>query len=378
MARVDLGDLPVIDGHAHPLARDPWSIGPETFLDLFTEGRPGTMRSHVPHTGYYRRALEALARQLDVEPALDRVLERRRAVGPAAAARALAVQRIEAVLIDTGYPPGAMPIAEMPSLLGCAIHEVVRVETCAERLLARALGWEAFLDAFRRALTAAAGGAVALKSIVAYRSGLAIRAWPAEDARAAYRRVLARAGAGGPPRLTEKPLLDTLFLATLEVALETSRPLQVHAGFGDPDIDLPQANPLLLRPLLEDERWRGVSIVVLHMAYPYVREAAFMAAVWPGVHLDLSLALPFLGAGAVTPLVEALSLAPASKLLYGSDVQGIPELFALSAEWGRAALGEALDWLVAREQISRADARATARMVLADNARALYRLSPAT
>jgi predicted TIM-barrel fold metal-dependent hydrolase len=53
------------------------------------------------------------------------------------------------------------------------------------------------------------------------------------------------------------------------------------------------------------------------MAYPYFREAAFLAAVWPQVHLDLSLALPLLGAGAVAPLIEILALAPASKLLYG-------------------------------------------------------------
>jgi predicted TIM-barrel fold metal-dependent hydrolase len=66
------------------------------------------------------------------------------------------------------------------------------------------------------------------------------------------------------------------------------------------------------------------------MAYPYFREATFLAAVWPQVHLDLSLALPLLGAGAVAPLIEILALAPASKLLYGSDVQALPELFALA------------------------------------------------
>ncbi len=162
---------------------------------------------------------------------------------------------------------------------------------------------------------------------------------------------------------------------TLEICQETGRPLQLHTGFGDPDIDLLQANPLLLRPLLEDPRWARIPIIALHMAYPYFREAAFMAAVWPQLHVDLSLALPFLGAGAVVPLVEMLSLAPSSKLLYGSDLAGLPELFALSADWSRATLAEALGWLVERADFTAEDARRVGRQVLADNATALYGLS---
>ena len=79
-----------------------------------------------------------------------------------------------------------------------------------------------------------------------------------------------------------------------------------------------------------------------------------MAAVWPQVYVDLSLALPFLGSATAVPLVEMLALAPASKLMYGSDVSALPELFALSADWGRAALGEALAWLMERGDLARA------------------------
>jgi len=186
---------------------------------------------------------------------------------------------------------------------------------------------------------------------------------------------VARVHAGGSTRLTEKPLLDTLVETTLDVCRETGHPLQLHTGFGDPDVDLLQANPLLLRPVLEDPRWARVPIVVLHMAYPYFREAAFMAAVWPQLHVDLSLALPFLGAGGVSPLIDMLSLAPSSKLLYGSDLGGLPELFALSADWARANLGEALSWLVERGDIDLEDARRVGRQILTDNATALYRLS---
>jgi hypothetical protein len=371
---VDLSDLPVVDGHCHPLLPDPWALAPGRFLDLFTEGRPGAMAAHVPHTGYLRRALQDLARRLGTEATVDAVLERRRGLGPGPARRMLDESRVAALLVDTGYPAGAMSLDAMRAILPCAVHEVFRIESGAEALLRQGLPYEGFLDAYRETLGAAARGAVAFKSVVAYRSGLAVRAWPREAAARAYGEAAARVERGGPARLTEKPLLDTLVALALEACRETGRPLQLHAGFGDPDIDLLEANPLLLRPLLEDPRWAGVPVVVLHMAYPYVREAAWMASAWPQLHVDLSLALPFLGPGAVPPLLELLSLAPASKLLYGSDMGGLPELYALTADWGRAALGEALGWLIERGGLTAREGRQAGRQILSDNARELYPL----
>ena len=375
MARpVDLSWIPVVDGHCHPLLRDPINVAAGTLLDFFTEGRPGTMRAHVPQTGYAQRALRALARRYGVETTVDAVLDARRRAGFAAGRQHLADARVAALLVDTGYPPDAMPLDEMRKVLGCQIHEVVRIEACAERLIAQGLSYPGFVDAFRRALSDASPRCVGFKSIIAYRSGLDVRVWTDDEAAASYARALATVRGGGRARLTEKPLLDRLFEITLEIASQTGRPLQIHAGFGDPDIDLLQANPLLLRSVLEDPRWATTRLVLLHMAYPYAREAAFVTAVWPQVYLDLSLALPFLGPGALFPLLEILSLAPHSKLTYGSDVSGLPELFALSAEWARATLGEALGWLVERDGLDERAATAAGRAILSDNARALYGL----
>jgi predicted TIM-barrel fold metal-dependent hydrolase len=373
---LELADLAVVDGHCHPLLPDPWAVSPPALLDRFSEGRPGAMAAHVPHTGYYRRAVRALAALYQVEPTPEAILARRRTLGPEVARRLLVERRVAALLVDTGYPPQAMALAEMRGLLPCPIHEVFRIERCAETLLARALPYPEFLEALRLELRAAAERCVGLKTIIAYRSGLAVRTWGPGEIDAAYRRALGVGRAGGGWRLTEKPLLDSLFAEALAVAGATGRPLQVHTGFGDPDIDLLQANPLLLRPILEDPAHAGIRLVLLHMAYPYCREAAFMAAVWPQVFVDLSQMPPFLGAGSIPPLLEILALAPASKLLYGSDVGGLPELFGLAADWTRAALGEALGWLVERGELTADEARATGRRILSENAVALYGLPP--
>jgi predicted TIM-barrel fold metal-dependent hydrolase len=371
---VDLAGLAVVDGHCHPLFADPWTVSPGTFRDIFSEGRPGAMAAHLPQTGYYRRALRALALRVGAAPTVEGVLARRQALGPTAAVRAVADAGVSALLVDTGYPPDAMPLAEMRRLVPCPIHEVFRIETCAQALLPRALEVDRFFEVFRAELQAAAGRCVAFKTIVAYRSGLAIRAWTPDEVAASYRQVVERVRAGGSPRLTEKPLLDTLVGETLAVARATGRPIQVHSGFGDPDIDLLQANPLLLRPVLEDPRWASVPLVLLHQSYPYAREAAYLAAIWPQVHVDLSLAPAFLGPGTIPSLIEMLSLAPWSKLLYGSDVGGLPELFGLVADWTRPWLGEALGWLVEHGELDAEEARAAGRAILAENAIALYGL----
>ncbi len=372
---MDVDDQPVIDGHCHPLLADPWAVEADRLLDLLTEGRPGTMRAHVPHTGYFRRVIGELARRHGVAPTVDAVLAARRAAGADGARAMLASARVEALLVDTGYPPTAMSLDAMRAMLPCAIHEVFRIESCAERLVARGWAFEKFRRAFEDEVAAAGDRCVAFKTIVAYRSGLAVAPWPMDAVHAAYETAMTRASAGSM-RLVEKPLLDTLVLTTLGIARRLRRPVQVHTGFGDPDIDLPTANPSLLRPVLENPEHADVTVVLLHMAYPYVREAAFMTAAWPQVYLDLSLALPFLGAGAVAPLTEILSLAPASKLLYGSDLSALPELFALGAVWARRALGDALDGLVSSGDLDTRAAHDVAAMILAENARRLYRLPP--
>jgi uncharacterized protein len=369
---VDLSQVSVVDGHCHPLLPNPWTASAAEFLEIVSEGRPGTMTQHIPHTGFFRRALHDLARRLDTVSTLETVLERRQALGPGAARLALEQSRVAVLLVDTGYPPTAMSLAEMGRLLPCGVHQIFRIETCAQDLLRKGLSYDGFIEAFRGELRAAAQRSVALKSIIAYRSGLAVREWAPEASALAYREAMIRVESGGSPRLSEKPLLDTLLAIALETCRDTGRPLQLHAGFGDPDIDLVGANPLLLRPILENPRWREVRLVLLHLAYPYFREAAFMASVWPQVYVDLSLALPLLGPGAVPPLVEVVSLAPASKLLYGSDVRGLPEFYALAADWARAVLGEALAWLIERTGLTGPEARAIGTQVLADNAVALY------
>ncbi|MDD9995677.1 MAG: amidohydrolase, partial [Dehalococcoidia bacterium] len=68
---------------------------------------------------------------------------------------------------------------------------------------------------------------------------------------------------------------------------------------------------------------------------------------------------------------DALSIAPSTKVLYGSDAPGLPDFFWLAGVVHRRALGRVLDgWLA--DGLSTVQAESVARNVSYRNAAALY------
>ena len=341
---------PAVDHHAHGILRSP-PANLDEFRGLFSESPDPRQWPHVATAVTYRRAVRVLAEHLGCEPTEAAVYERRLASDPSAyAAALLRATNTELLLVDEGFPSpdiGTTP-SELADLAGCEARAVMRIESVAERL-----GAPPGLDHLREAIAGARGrGYVALKTIAAYRGGLDLEA------------LAAPAPVSG--RLEGAPVRQVL-LAALEANEATGDPLpvQVHTGFGDSDLRLPRARPGLLGPLIE--RFRTTTFVLLH-CYPFVREAGWLAHVYGNVYFDISLTIPHVARPAAA-LYEALELAPASKLLYASDASRTPELYLLAARWWREALGEVLPSLLPED-----DAVAAARMILRENARAVYRL----
>jgi hypothetical protein len=352
-------------------------VGEREFLGLYTESRDEEqVLCHVPQTAFFRRSLRDLAGCLGCRPDVGSILEHRaRLSRQAYLERLIQEARLRALLVDFGYPPGAADLETMRRLLSVRVEPIFRLETCIEGLLTAHHSFDALIQAYLDAVDRAArGGAVALKSIIAYRSGLEIRE-PAPDAAArAFEDARREAAGAGRYRLTAQPLLDYLIALALERAARLGLPFQIHTGIGDADIDLRQANPLHLRPVLEGERFRGARIVLLHAGYPYVREAAYLTSLYSGVYLDLSLALPLAQTDMSCILRQALALAPWSKLLYGSDLGALPEAYWLGATQGKRAVAKALEGMVEEETLSEAEAGEAARAILHGTAEALYRL----
>ena len=302
---------------------------------------------------------------------IDDYLARRAELGAEeVTGRLLAEAGLSHVLVDTGLDsPALAPPAEVARSAGAEYREVVRLERVAERLAdGGGVSAEGFAAAYVAALRDATVGAVAVKSVVAYRQGLNLDpARPAPgEVRAAARRWLARRGAA---RLDE-PVLGRF---VLWCGIDRGLPVQIHTGFGDRDLRLAAADPALLQPFLAAAEPSGVPIVLLH-CYPYHRQAGWVAQVFPNVYVDVGLTVAQVGARADAVVGEFCELAPFGKLLFSTDGYGLPELYLVGAAQFRHSFGRLLDHWVTDGAMPGDDAVRVAGMVGAGNARRLYGL----
>jgi predicted TIM-barrel fold metal-dependent hydrolase len=369
---MNVWDIPAIDQHAHPLLKpDAWASMP--YAAFFTESRdPTIIGHHARHTLFFRRSLRDIAALLSCDATEEAVIARRRELGiDALAAHCLEASHLSAVFLDDGFlPDSIMPVQWHGQF--ALVRRILRLEHIAEKLLATQATFEALLENFRRPIDPPAPEVAALKSIAAYRSGLGISPVALEEAQASFNALKQPSAAGGL-RLRAKPLIDFLVAESMRLAARHRLPVQFHTGFGDPDLDLRNSNPLHLRWLLEAPDGRKAPVVLLHAGYPFVREAAYLAAVYPQVYVDIGLTIPFASvAGMRAVLRELLELAPTTKLLYSSDAHLTPELFYLGAKWGRKALAQVLEGAVHDGDLTASQADSAAERILRSNALQLY------
>lgn len=365
-------DIPLFDHHAHSLRRVQPDT-PEAFRAHFTESDASEIVArHVGWSVFYRRALADLAGFFGCAASEEAILAARRSRPFDNLTREMFGDAgIGALLIDPGFRTAEhYDLTALRRLLPCPAGELLRLEVVAEQLIPAADGWPDLRERFAAEVRAAIPRLRGLKTIIAYRTGLDLREWDAASLAASFRETR-EASLRGRTRLASKPLLDTLLRAALEIAAEHRLPVQVHTGFGDRDLDLRLANPLWLRPVFEDPRFHPVMFVLLH-SYPYIREAAWLTHVYPHVAMDLSLTVPFAAHAASDAIVEALGLAPASKVLLATDAFSIPDLFWLAGRHAREALGAALATIESRGFARGDDRHEIAGRLLWENAVAIY------
>ncbi len=369
---------PLTDHHCHGVLREGGDLEA-----LLTEGDGGAAAGGSAFDSLaglaFRRWCPPLLGLPAHAPLAEYQARRRTFSGTEVNRRFLAAAGLGALCVDTGYAPQALlSPAETAAFAGAGAFEVVRLEQVAETLARTGTGPRDFPDAYRAALAArVAGGAgagvpvVAVKSIAAYRVGLALDARRPRDGEvaAAAGRWLRAPGRESPPRLAD----ETLHRFFIWCGAELGLPIQFHVGYGDRDIDLHRCNPLLLTDLLRALEPAGVPVMLLHN-YPYHREAGYLAQVFPHVYADLGLATHNVGSRAPGVLAEALEMVPLRKFLFSSDAFGLPELYYLGALLFRRALSRFLRARLDAGDMSSDDAERITRLIGAENARRAYRL----
>jgi predicted TIM-barrel fold metal-dependent hydrolase len=370
-----IAEIRLVDHHCHAPQRLHQQVTPQHLRQPFTESTASEVVEHdVPHSIAFRAMLRWLARLLGTDPTEPAVLAARARYELRSYHRLLADDaRIAACYDDHLYDEErCYAPAEWAALIGRPVRPIVRIETVAERLVPHAHSWDDLRQRFCQELAiAAARGAVGFKSIAAYRSGLQIERVDAASADQAFLETVAEIDAGTFRRLEHKTLVDALLWQALEVAAELGLPLQFHVGLGDDDVFLPISDPTLLRPLFQEARYRHVPLVLLH-CYPFVRQAAYLASIYPNAYVDLGLTLPLAAAEAAGLVREALGLAPANKILASTDGHSLPEFQWFAARLWRAALTHVLGNLVDEALLTDREALEIAAMILHANAERIY------
>lgn len=371
----------LVDHHCHGVVvADLDRAGIEALMsEAHRPAIPGVTQFDKPLGLVLRRyCAPALGLEPLAEPAA--YVARRAALGGEEASRRLMrAAGVSELLIDTGHRGDAiLDVPAMAALTGCPAREVVRIEAVMEAAARQAGSGADLLDRFGADLAARAGGAVALKSIVAYRTTFDIdqtRPTLAEAAAAGDGWLRAIDG-GGWQRLEDPTLIRHALFEALDTCAEHGFPLQLHVGVGDRDVDMPRCDPTIFVPFVLAAEARDVPITLLH-CFPFVREAAWMAEVFSNLYFDVGFTLNFTGPLARRAMEDALEMGPFFKQLYSSDAFGLAELHHLGAVQFRRVLSEVLtDW-VGDGHCTHRDADRIAAMIAHGNAERIYRIGGA-
>jgi hypothetical protein len=372
---MNLSHIPIYDHHAHGLFYEKlWRSQP--LEPCFTEAYdPVILERFVRDNLYFRRSMHDLAQYYGCEPRAEAVMAARKTQNYVELSRRMFREaNITHCLIDDGiWADALMSIDDSKTLLPeVKIGRVLRLEAELAKLVEAHDSASSLFQAFEKQLRTEAPNLIGFKSIVAYRTGLGIARHSSTEVEKAYSEMRRSMTKGTPPRIASKPLLDAMLWMALKVAAETSKPVQFHTGYGDPDLDLRLANPLHLRTVLEAPKLKGLKIIMLH-CYPFMREAGYLASVYSGAFLDVGLTIPYASVhGMRTALHEALHLSPISKVLFSSDAQRTPEMFWIAARWGRKLLGEVLEASLHEGELDANEAEWAAERILFGNSAELY------
>lgn len=335
------------------------------------------MRDHVPHSLHYLDLITRLGTLLGVRGE-KRMIDMRSEIDQQLYINMLFDDvSIGALIIDDGFRSDEMLNArKFGEFCRRPVFRCCRIEHVLEESIASSHSFEELSNTFPKLLMAhGSAKTVGLKSIVAYRGGMRIDNVSRDAARHDFDRVKGTISDNktGKPRIERGPLYHYFLLEAFEVAAAFDLPVQLHTGIGDQDADLLETNPLLWKPVLEADRFSKVNFAFLH-CYPFEREAAFLCSIYHNAYMDLSLSATLVSPRFHKVIAEALSLAPTTKIMLGTDGHSVPESHWYGALSLKLALERALTGMIKIGFLDEEQSVAVAVRLLHGNARRLYEL----
>jgi hypothetical protein len=394
----EIGRIPAIDNHAHPVRYVAAGQPPDRYFDALPvdnmepQSDPVNLRPGAPAIAEAARALYGGSDKA----AKQRAIDQRRDAYPAWVLDQAGIETMLANRVEMGsgiQPPRFRWVPYADALLfplstaTLAARNSDRKSFFAlENVLLQRYLEEANVSAppatlsdyLARIVTPTLerhrqGGAVAEKFEAAYLRSLAFD----RVERAAADRIYSRGGTLSEAEY--KPLQDFLFRYIAAECGRLGMAVHLHtmAGAGG-YFDVAGANPLNLESVLDDPELRKTNFVMVHGGWPFTREITALLTK-PNAYLDFSAQSLSLSPATLAGIIrEWLEYVP-EKVLFGtdaypySDEMGWEESLVATSHAGRKALAIALTGMMRDNEITRARASELARMVMRENAKKLYR-----
>jgi len=323
----------VIDSHCHPIAEAGGSLD----LSSIHVQLPANdwERSERTRTSPSRLSQELMAVRLarHLGCAVEEVGSARQEASrdwPAYVRNLFSAAGLTGLVLDPGWDLAATTAAadKFSAMIGLPVRPILRLEPIIDRLIADGAGAkEIQLQVDEAMASAPASGYFGFKTIIAYRTGLSVD--PAATLQQADESL--RSGQDLPVRRRGKALRDMLLRRALGIAGELGLPFQIHTGYGDSDIRLLEANPILLEELLRTPEGRAGTILLIHGSYPWHDELAYLTVAKTNVYAELSQFNIFSPATIADRMERILEFAPTAKVLCGTDGHGAPETYWFGA-----------------------------------------------
>lgn len=367
----------LVDHHCHGVM--PGTLERSQLEAIISEGHqpvPGCTNFDKP-VGLILRRYCAPVLGLEPHASPEEYMARRTELGgEEATRRLLRATGLTGVLIDTGHrADDILDVPQMAEYSGAYAREVVRIEAVMETAAKTAGSGEELLSTFETMLEARSADAIALKSIVAYRTTFDIEqsAPPRSEAAAAGDAWLKSNEQNGWRRLEDASLIRHALYVALDICAQRRFPLQLHVGVGDRDVNMPKCDPTVFIPFVLQAEAKDVPLTLLH-CYPFIQESTWMAEVFSNVYYDVGFTLNFTGPMARRIMEDAMGMGPFFKHLYSSDAFGLAELYYLGRIQFQRTLGAVLsDWIAAGDCTLK-DADRIVAMITHGNTERIYRL----
>jgi predicted TIM-barrel fold metal-dependent hydrolase len=380
--KLNLSNYPLTDNHCHPfpLNREPVDFERNMCIGLYP-----VKSENMRNTLYFHMMINELRRFFNLEESvsIDEVIAIRnknaRENRDAYVKSLLQDAGYTRLLVDYGYPISQKTLtsAELDEFKSNVsemdVKSINRIEWVANRLLLQELSFDKYdeLLVTETKEMIKSQNLVALKSVIAYFTGLEVKILPMNEVRIGYYSYLADKS----DRSYEKIIRDYTFMKACEICKELDIPLQVHTGLGDsPDCNLLTGNPFLLYDAINDSRARDTKIVLIHGSYPYLEELGMILNHYDNLYADISSLVPYASIAAEDKLKKLFEMAPLNKVCFGTDGAGIPEHAWFGGVYFKRVLENFLNELIDKKYISYSFAEQTAKNILYDNVTKIYNL----